>query len=192
MSNTEKQTLVEEGTEFSGKLKSKCKVVVRGAVDGDLEAPSVDVTETGEVTGNVKAQSVRSSGVLAGRVDADDITLAGEVRSNTVIKAKSLEVKLAAQEGKLEVTFGDCVLDVGDLPAKEKIDAPSDDETADTEEAAQAEGSGSDGRRRKRRRGRKNNEDVVEAGGDERANDEATAAEGGSEPEAPASSPPAE
>jgi cytoskeletal protein CcmA (bactofilin family) len=117
--NSEKQTLVEEGTEFSGTLKAKCKVVVRGAVDGELVAPALDVTDTGTVTGNVKAKSVRSRGVISGSVDADEISLAGQVRSSTVIRAKSLEVRLASDKGKLEVTFGDCVLDVGDMPTDE-------------------------------------------------------------------------
>jgi cytoskeletal protein CcmA (bactofilin family) len=192
MSNPEKQTLVEEGTEFSGTLKSKCKVVVRGSVDGDLVAPAVDVAEGGAVTGNVRAESVQSAGVLAGQVDADDIRLAGEVRSNTVIKAKSLEVKLSSQEGKLEVTFGDCVLDVGDLPAKEDIVAPMDGEKAEPAEAAPepaeaADESGGGGRgRRKRRRNRKNDAEA-EAKTEESS---AEAAEG-AESDAPAS-PPAE
>lgn len=116
---SEKQTLVEEGTEFSGTLKANCKVVVRGAVEGELEAPSVDVTAGGRVTGNVKAKSVRSQGSVAGSLEADEVSLAGEVKSDTVIRAKSLEVKLSADKGKLEVTFGDCVLDVGEMPTDE-------------------------------------------------------------------------
>jgi cytoskeletal protein CcmA (bactofilin family) len=117
-SRTEKQTLVEEGTEFTGTLKAKCKVVVRGAIDGHLEAPAVDVTETGKVTGNLKAGTVRSAGVLAGTIEADDITLSGRVESKTVIRAKSLEVKLSAESGRLEVTFGDCIVEIGDAPAE--------------------------------------------------------------------------
>jgi cytoskeletal protein CcmA (bactofilin family) len=122
----ERQTLVEEGTEFTGTMKAKCKVVVRGSIDGELHAPAVNITPTGVVTGNVIAQTVESSGVLAGRVDADEISLAGEVRSSTVIRAKSLEVKLASDKGKLEVTFGDCVLEVGDMPS----DRPADSDSA--------------------------------------------------------------
>jgi cytoskeletal protein CcmA (bactofilin family) len=117
----EKQTLVEEGTEFTGTMRAKCKVVVRGSIEGELHAPAVNITPTGMVTGSVVAQVVESSGILAGRVDADEISLAGEVRSNTVIRAKSLEVKLASEKGKLEVTFGDCVLDVGDMPSDRAV-----------------------------------------------------------------------
>jgi cytoskeletal protein CcmA (bactofilin family) len=115
--DTEKQTLVEEGTEFTGTMRARCKVVVRGSMDGDLEAPAVEVSEGGTMTGNVKAKVVHARGILAGSVEADEISLAGIVRSNTVIRAKSLSVNLASDQGRLEVTFGDTVLEVGDMPS---------------------------------------------------------------------------
>jgi cytoskeletal protein CcmA (bactofilin family) len=114
-----KQTTVEEGTEFKGTLQSTCQVLIRGKVDGDLKAPSVIVSETGTLVGNIKAELLRSGGVLAGRVDADEVYLSGSVRSDTVIRAKTMEVKLHHEAGKLEVTFGECILDVGDDPGAE-------------------------------------------------------------------------
>ena len=83
-----KQTTVEEGTQFKGTLQSNCQVMVRGKVEGDLMAPSLVVSATGTVVGNVKAEQIRSEGVLAGHVDADDVYLSGSVRSDTVIRAK--------------------------------------------------------------------------------------------------------
>jgi cytoskeletal protein CcmA (bactofilin family) len=121
-SEQHKQTTVEEGTQFKGTLNSSCQVMVRGVVDGDLTAPIVIVSETGTVVGNVKAQSIWSEGVLAGRVDAEDVHLSGNVRSDTVIRAKTLEVKLQRTKEKLEVTFGECILDVGDDPGAEATD----------------------------------------------------------------------
>ncbi|HET8936529.1 MAG TPA: polymer-forming cytoskeletal protein [Polyangiales bacterium] len=115
-----KQTTVEEGTQFKGTLQSTCPVVVRGVVDGELNAPSVVVTESGSVFGSVKAQSLHSTGVLAGRIDVDDLVLLGTVRNDTVIRAKTLEVKLQQPEsGKLELRFGECLLEVGDDPGLE-------------------------------------------------------------------------
>jgi cytoskeletal protein CcmA (bactofilin family) len=119
----DKQTTVEEGTQFKGILNSTCQVMVRGVVDGDLTAPIVIVSETGTVVGNVKAQSIWSEGVLAGRVDAEDVHLSGNVRSDTVIRARTLEVKLQRTKEKLEITFGECILDVGDDPSIETSDA---------------------------------------------------------------------
>lgn len=123
--NFDKQTFVEEGTEFKGTLTSSCPVAVRGTLDGDIKAPMLTITETGTVTGNVEAKSIRSEGVLAGKVDADDIFLSGQVRDNTIIRARSLEVKLEQEKSKLEVTFGECVLEVGDDP---NIDMKGKDE----------------------------------------------------------------
>ena len=119
-SSKTKQTLVEEGTEFKGTLKSSCAVVVNGTIDGELDAPEVTITRSGSVAGAIKAKKVKSQGTLSGNVDAGDVFLAGSVKSNTVIKAKSLEVKLGSSEkGSLEVTFGECNLEVGEGPRDE-------------------------------------------------------------------------
>ena len=135
MDNDEKKTLVEEGTEFSGKLKAKCRVVVKGEIDGELEAPAVDVADTGSVTGTLKAQRVTSHGAIKGTVEVDDITLAGKVHSDTTIRAKTLEVKPAMQAGELQVTFGDCVLEIGDMSA----DQPTVDDKPMAEAKAEPE-----------------------------------------------------
>jgi cytoskeletal protein CcmA (bactofilin family) len=116
-SQTGKQTLVEEGTELKGTLKSSCQVVVNGKIDGQIEAPALTITATGTVLGIVRAQKLRSDGTLAGDIDAEDVYLAGTVKSNTMIRAKKLEVKLAPERGKLEVTFGECMVEVGEDPA---------------------------------------------------------------------------
>ena len=119
-SKTPKQTLVEEGTEFKGTLKSSCPVVVNGTIDGEVDAPEITITRSGSVLGALKAKKIKSQGTLSGNVDAGDVFLAGSVRSNTVIRAKSLEVKLGSSDkGHLEVTFGECNLEVGDPPKDE-------------------------------------------------------------------------
>jgi len=115
---TGKQTLVEEGTELKGTLKSSCQVVVNGKIDGQIEAPALTVTSSGTVLGTVRAQKLRSEGTLAGDIDADDVYLSGTVKSNTMIRAKKLEVKLGADRGKLEVSFGECMVEVGEDPAR--------------------------------------------------------------------------
>jgi cytoskeletal protein CcmA (bactofilin family) len=118
-SKTLKQTLVDEGTELKGNLKSACAVVVNGTVDGEIDAPEITITKSGSVLGSIKAKKLRSQGTLSGNVEADDVFISGSVRSNTVIKAKSLEARLGSEHGQLEVTFGECKLDVGDSPHEE-------------------------------------------------------------------------
>jgi cytoskeletal protein CcmA (bactofilin family) len=113
-----KHTVIEEGTEFKGTLTSSCPVDVRGRIDGEVATPALTVSASGSVHGRAKVGSVRSEGELSGEFDADTIELAGSVRDNTVIRARSLEVKLASERGKLQVTFGECELSVGDEPTE--------------------------------------------------------------------------
>lgn len=119
-SATEKRTLVEEGTTFKGTLTSTCPIFVKGGIEGDIQAPSLTVATSGTVSGKVKAGELKSEGILAGEVDVEKVTLSGSVKDNTVIKAKSLEVKLAANNSKMQVVFGECELEVGDQPVLNK------------------------------------------------------------------------
>ena len=122
----DKQTLIEQGTEFKGVMTSTCPVVVNGRIEGELSAPELEVTATGSATGTIKADRLSSRGSLSGNIDAGDLYLSGTVGSKTVIKAKNLEVKLAPEQGRMELTFGECTLDVGDEPSKErKVDVGS-------------------------------------------------------------------
>lgn len=119
-SATEKRTLVEEGTTFKGSLTSTCPIFVKGGVEGDIQAPSLTVAASGTVSGKVKAGELKSEGSLAGEFDVDKVQLSGSVKDNTVIRAKSLEVKLAVASSKMQVVFGECELEVGDQPTREK------------------------------------------------------------------------
>jgi cytoskeletal protein CcmA (bactofilin family) len=120
-----KKTLVEEGTQFKGSLSSSCPVVVKGRVEGDVSAPSLQVSATGAVHGKVKVGEMLSQGELSGEFDADTVQLSGSVKDNTIVRAKSLEVRLAPATGKMQVVFGECTLDVGDMPSKEAAINPT-------------------------------------------------------------------
>jgi len=117
MSGT-KRTMIEEGTEFKGTMSSKCPLVVMGKVEGDLTGPSVEISASGVVAGNVKVDELRSEGELAGSVDAKTVHLSGRVRDKTVIRAQTLEVHLQRTTDRMEVVFGVCELAVGDQPNK--------------------------------------------------------------------------
>jgi cytoskeletal protein CcmA (bactofilin family) len=119
MSET-KRTLIEDGTELKGTLTSTCPIVVMGRVEGDLTGPSVEVTETGVLSGKAKVTELQSRGELAGEFDADIVQLSGRVRDKTRIRAQSLEVRLKRDEGRVEMVFGDCELAIGDAPDKAK------------------------------------------------------------------------
>ncbi len=119
---TDKRTLVEEGTELKGSLTSTCPVLVRGRVEGDVKAPALTVSASGAVNGKAHVGELHAEGELSGEFDADVVKLSGKVQDRTVIRAKTLSVELASQTGKLQVVFGACELAVGDPPpeAEEK------------------------------------------------------------------------
>jgi cytoskeletal protein CcmA (bactofilin family) len=122
MSNTlrppTKLTVVEEGTEFKGTLTSSCPIDVRGRVEGELKTPELTVSATGAVHGRATVGQVRSQGEISGEFDADKVEISGVVRDNTVIRARSLDVKLVAARGKTQIIFGECELSVGDEPTE--------------------------------------------------------------------------
>ena len=133
LKSQEKQTLVEEGTQFKGSLTSTCPVVVRGKIEGEIETPSLNISESGAVHGKAKIGTVVSKGDIAGEFDADTVQLSGSVQDNTVIRAKTLEVKLSTQEGKMEVVFGNATLAVGDEPEKPR-EEPAAEEAEEPKE----------------------------------------------------------
>lgn len=123
----EKRTVIEEGTSFKGTLSSSCPIDVRGRIEGEIETPSLTVSASGAVHGKAKVKAVRSEGELSGEFDAESVELAGKVRDNTIIRAKSLEVKLASQRGKMQVIFGECELSIGDEPTEDvSLDVPAE------------------------------------------------------------------
>ena len=116
---TEKQTLVEEGTRFEGSFSSEGPIVVKGTIQGRVTAPSLRISETGVVQGKVKVGELVSQGELSGEVDADLVHLSGIVRDKTIVRARSLEVKLAAPGGRMEIVFGASSLEADDAPSNE-------------------------------------------------------------------------
>jgi cytoskeletal protein CcmA (bactofilin family) len=115
-----KQTIVEDGTEFEGTMKSTCAISVSGKLKGTISAPSMTVMASGAVHGQIKVQQLKSQGEISGEIDADSVELSGRVSDQTTIRAKSLEVMLnqKSNDEKLQVTFGNCELQVGDRAKK--------------------------------------------------------------------------
>ena len=103
---TEKRTLVEEGTRFKGSMSSTCPILVQGEIAGDVDGPALTVSATGAVSGVVVTAALQSDGRISGEFDVDTARLAGTVADKTVVRASSLDLKLNATKGKLQLTFG--------------------------------------------------------------------------------------
>jgi cytoskeletal protein CcmA (bactofilin family) len=115
---TGKRTLIDEGTELKGSVKSTCPVVVMGRVEGDVSGPSVEIAEKGTIIGKVKAAQFASHGDMFGEIEADSVELSGKIRDGTVIRARSLDIKVNRQGPREPIQFGDCELFIGDEPDK--------------------------------------------------------------------------
>ena len=118
---TAKQTIVESGTEIEGIIRSQCAIMVSGTLKGEVSAPDLTVTTQGSVNGKVKVSRLKAEGALAGEIDAESVELSGSISDDTIIRATALEVKLNQSGGrKLQVSFGNCELQVGDPASKNK------------------------------------------------------------------------
>jgi cytoskeletal protein CcmA (bactofilin family) len=113
-----RRTLVDEGTEFKGTIKSSCPVVVAGRVEGDISGPSIEIAEKGFVSGTVKAPEVVSRGEVSGQIDAENLELSGKIRDGTVIRARSLDIKVGRVGPRELIQFGECELSIGEEPNK--------------------------------------------------------------------------
>jgi cytoskeletal protein CcmA (bactofilin family) len=118
MADAPKQTVIEDGTEFDGMIRSRAPIVVSGTVKGELQAPALSVSPSGHVHGRVKVEQLVSQGEISGEIEAKSVELAGTISDATVIQADRLEVKLHQPDSGLRVTFGTCELRVGAKPAK--------------------------------------------------------------------------
>jgi hypothetical protein len=119
----EKLTVVEEGSELTGTLKSTCGVTVSGKVSGEIYAPTLVVATSGAVHGTVKVEKLHSQGELSGRIEADTIELSGRINDQTTITARSLEVKNSNSDQPTAI-FGNCLIEVGIDPNEPPLQAP--------------------------------------------------------------------
>ena len=113
-----RRTLIEEGTELKGTIKSSCPLVVAGRIEGDVSGPSIEINEKGVVAGTVKAAEVVSRGEVYGEIEAENLTLSGKIRDGTVIRARSLDIKVGRLGPRETIQFGECELSIGEEPDK--------------------------------------------------------------------------
>jgi hypothetical protein len=64
---------------------------------------------------------IESTGEMSGEFEADVVRLSGVLRDDSIVRAKSLEVKLAGPNDPKPVVFGACSLEIGEMPDKEAV-----------------------------------------------------------------------
>lgn len=114
---TSATSVIAKGTTFTGTVKSGGPITVSGTLEGELDAPELEIAEGGVVSGRIKVERLRSAGEIAGQVEAGHLTLAGRVRDDTTIRAREIEVKLSSgDKAPLALSFGNARVEVGERP----------------------------------------------------------------------------
>ena len=90
-----KSSLISEGFEFTGDMKSDGSLTVDGAIKGNLVVKMLLIGATGLVDGSVKAENINVEGSLSGAVECDDLVI-GE---RAVVDGKLNYASITIQRG---------------------------------------------------------------------------------------------
>ena len=103
---SEETTIISAGVKIEGKVKSNGNIRVEGQIEGDIESRgSIVIGGNGEVNGQVNAESISIAGNVTGTVKAKSkLTLEEKGNLKGDIFTKSLIVKEGAQfDGKCKM-----------------------------------------------------------------------------------------
>lgn len=89
-------SIISRGLTITGDLASDGEIQVDGRVEGDIACVSLVVGLSGEVVGEVRAQSMRLHGQLTGQVHADSVFLAATARMVGDVHHQSLAIEPGA------------------------------------------------------------------------------------------------
>lgn len=88
-------TLIGEGSEFKGNIKSEASIRIEGKINGDIECKGdVTVGDQGNATSSIAARNVVIAGVVRGNITTEEkltITATGKLYGNTTCKTLSIE-----------------------------------------------------------------------------------------------------
>lgn len=101
-------SLISEDLKVEGNLDADGgKVVVAGEITGDVKAQSVEVGSKGSVKGAIAADTVVIQGTQSGKIDCSELTLSASSTVNSDVSAKSMiSEKGAKLRGKVAISGG--------------------------------------------------------------------------------------
>jgi len=76
-SSSLKSSLISEGVEFKGDMKSPGSLTVDGAIKGNLVVQVLWIGATGSVDGSVTADTINVEGCLSGAAECKDLVIGG-------------------------------------------------------------------------------------------------------------------
>ena len=86
-------SIISEGTEFKGNIKTPGEIQIDGVLNGNVRAKQVVVGITGNVHGNITANFLRICGKIEGEIRAEtlEIVSSASVKGNVYKKTISME-----------------------------------------------------------------------------------------------------
>lgn len=90
-----KPSMISEGVEFNGDIKSNGSLTVDGSITGQITVDNMIVGMTGSVSGTIIAKSINVKGQLAGNVSCSDII----VGSRSVVDGNLTYSSITIQRG---------------------------------------------------------------------------------------------
>ena len=70
--NTSSSLLIGEGVTITGTIKAENEVTIQGTIDGDVDCHTVIVSQTGNVKGKLKAETMKVEGKVEGEININD------------------------------------------------------------------------------------------------------------------------
>ncbi len=98
-SATRSPSIISEGFEFVGDMKSGGSLSVDGTIRGNLVVETLRIGVTGAVDGSVRADSIDAQGSLSGTVECKDLTIGdramvdGKVTYSTITIQRGATIK---------------------------------------------------------------------------------------------------
>lgn len=99
-------TIIESDLVVDGNMSSpEGTISIKGKVTGDIDAKSLDVAGSGEVSGSVKADNVTIQGRQSGSVECAELALGATSQVSSKIIAKTMVSEKGAKVvGEVKIT----------------------------------------------------------------------------------------
>jgi len=99
-------TIIESDLVVDGNMSSpEGTISVKGKVTGDIDAKSLDVAGSGQVSGSVKANHVSIQGMQSGSLECSELSLGATSQVSSKIVAKTMVSEKGAKVvGEVKIT----------------------------------------------------------------------------------------
>jgi cytoskeletal protein CcmA (bactofilin family) len=94
--NSKNSLMIGEGVIITGTIKANSKVTIQGTVDGDIECNSITISESGNVKGKIKTDTITVEGKTEGEINADDVL---NIKSTGHVSGKFFYGEIQIEEG---------------------------------------------------------------------------------------------